>query len=95
MAIPFIYSIRSVRARWASNVVAVLGIAGVVAVFVAMLAMAKGFQATLVDSGSEGNAIVRRGGRAVGDGQHRHPGPVEGDFRRPRRGPRPGRELPW
>jgi putative ABC transport system permease protein len=62
MAIPLVYTIRSVRARWASNVVAVLGIAGVVAVFVAMLAMAKGFQATLVDSGSEGNAIVRRGG---------------------------------
>lgn len=62
MPVPLIYSVRSVRVRWASNLVAVLGIAGVVAVFVAMLAMAKGFQATLVDSGSEWNAIVRRGG---------------------------------
>lgn len=62
MTIPLIYSLRSVRVRWASNLVAVLGIAGVVGVFVAMLAMAKGFQKTLVDSGSPGNILVRRGG---------------------------------
>lgn len=62
MAIPLIYNIRSVRERWASSLVAVLGIAGVVGVFVAMLSMAKGFQLTLVDSGSPRNAIVRRGG---------------------------------
>ena len=42
--------------------VAILGIAGVVAVFVAMLSMAKGFQLTLVESGSLNNAMVRRGG---------------------------------
>jgi putative ABC transport system permease protein len=42
--------------------VAVLGITGVVVVFVAMLSMAKGFQLTLVESGSPGNAMVRRGG---------------------------------
>jgi putative ABC transport system permease protein len=34
----------------------------VVAVFVAMLSMAKGFQLTLVESGSLNNAMVRRGG---------------------------------
>jgi putative ABC transport system permease protein len=62
VAIPIIYNIRSVRVRWVSTSVAVFGIAGVVAVFVALLAMAKGFQATLVASGSPGNAIVRRGG---------------------------------
>jgi putative ABC transport system permease protein len=62
MPIPLIYNVRSVRARWASNLVAVLGIAGVVAVFVAMLAMARGFQRTLVDSGSPMNAIIMRGG---------------------------------
>lgn len=61
-AIPLIYNVRSVRARWRSNLVAVLGIAGVVAVFVAMLSMARGFQLTLVDSGSPSNAIVMRGG---------------------------------
>lgn len=62
MAIPLVYNVRSVRQRWSSAVVAVLGIAGTVGVFVAMLAMARGFQATLVSSGSERNAIVRRAG---------------------------------
>ncbi|MCX8044623.1 MAG: ABC transporter permease [Desulfobacterota bacterium] len=62
MAIPLIYNIRSVSVRWVSTSVAVFGIAGVVTVFVAMLAMAQGFQATLVASGSPLNAMVRRGG---------------------------------
>jgi putative ABC transport system permease protein len=62
MAIPLIYNIRSVRQRWTSSIVAVLGIAGTVGVFVAMLAMAKGFQATLVASGSPANAIIMRAG---------------------------------
>ena len=62
MALPLIYNVRSVRVRWASTAIAVLGIAGVVAVFVAMLSMARGFKATLVASVSPGNAIIRRGG---------------------------------
>ena len=62
MTIPVTYNLRSLRVRWASNLVAVLGIAGVVAVFVAMLSMARGFQRTLVESGSPSNAIVMRGG---------------------------------
>jgi|ERR1700730_1966512 putative ABC transport system permease protein len=62
MAIPIIYNFRSVRARWASAIVAVLGIAGTVGVFVAMLALARGFRATLVASGSAENAIIRRAG---------------------------------
>lgn len=62
MAIPIIYNIRSVRARWTSTIVAVLGIAGTVGVFVAMLSLAKGFQATLVSSGSPDNALIVRGG---------------------------------
>ena len=53
MAIPIIYNIRSVQARWSSSIVAVLGIAGTVGVFIAMLALARGFKATLVASGSE------------------------------------------
>ena len=61
-AIPFAYNVESVRARWASTIVAVLGIAGTVAVFVAMLAMARGFQATLATSGTPENVIVRRAG---------------------------------
>src|SRR6266404_2441367 len=62
MAIPIIYNLRSVRARWASAVVAVLGIAGTVGVFIAMLSLARGFQATLVSSGSADNALITRAG---------------------------------
>jgi len=62
LAIPIIYNVRSVRARWTSTIVAVLGIAGTVGVFVAMLSLAKGFQATLVSSGSPDNALIVRGG---------------------------------
>jgi putative ABC transport system permease protein len=62
MAIPVSYNLRSVTARWKAAVVSVIGIAGTVGVFVAMLAMAKGFQATLISSGSTSNAIIRRAG---------------------------------
>lgn len=62
MAIPIVYNIRSVKARWTSSIVAVLGIAGTVGVFVAMLSLARGFRATLVASGSPDNAIVMRAG---------------------------------
>jgi putative ABC transport system permease protein len=62
MAIPFVYNFRSVTARWTSSIVAVLGIAGTVGVFVAMLSLARGFRATLVASGSDDNAIVLRAG---------------------------------
>ena len=62
MAIPIVYNLRSVRARWTSAIVAVLGIAGTVGVFVAMLSLAHGFKATLVSSGSEDNAIIVRAG---------------------------------
>jgi putative ABC transport system permease protein len=62
MAIPIVYNFRSVKARWTSAIVAVLGIAGTVGVFVAMLSLARGFRATLVSSGSVDNAIVMRAG---------------------------------
>lgn len=62
MAIPVVYNIRSARERWLSSVVAVIGIAGTVGVFIAMLALARGFQATLVSSGLPENAIVQRAG---------------------------------
>jgi putative ABC transport system permease protein len=62
MAIPIIYNLRSVRARWVSAIVAVLGIAGTVGVFIAMLSLARGFRATLVASGSPDNALIRRAG---------------------------------
>jgi len=62
MAIPVVYNLRSVRARWLSALVAVFGIAGTVGVFVAVLSLARGFKATLVSSGSSGNAMVLRAG---------------------------------
>ena len=62
MPIPIIYNVRSVKARWTSAIVAVLGIAGTVGVFVAMLSLARGFKATLVASGSADNAIIMRAG---------------------------------
>jgi len=62
LALPLVYNLESVRSRWASTVVAVLGIAGSVGVFVAMLALARGFQAALVLAGSEENAMIRRAG---------------------------------
>ncbi|MGE5125193.1 MAG: ABC transporter permease [Betaproteobacteria bacterium] len=62
MPIPVAYNLRSARERWTSSVVAVLGIAGTVGVFVAMLALARGFKATVISSGLPQNAIVQRAG---------------------------------
>ena len=62
MPLPLVYNIRSVRERWTSSLVAIVGIAGAVGVFVAMLALARGFQATLVSSGQPDNVIVEQAG---------------------------------
>jgi putative ABC transport system permease protein len=62
MAIPIVYNLRSVRVRWVSAIVAVLGIAGTVGVFIAMLSLARGFQATMMSSGAPDNALIRRAG---------------------------------
>ena len=63
-SVPISYNFRSIRARWTSTIVAILGIAGTVGVFVAMLSLARGFKATLVASGSPDNALVMRAGSA-------------------------------
>lgn len=60
--IPVIYNLESLRERWTGSLVAVLGIAGTVAVFIATLSLANGFRATLVASGLEENAMIRRAG---------------------------------
>lgn len=62
MALPIVYNLRSVRERWSSSLVAIIGIAGTVSVFIAMLALARGFEATLVSSGQPQNAIVQQAG---------------------------------
>lgn len=54
--------IASLPQRWGASSVIVVGIAGVVGVLVAMLAMGEGFQATLDAAGNDETAIVLRGG---------------------------------
>ena len=54
--------IASLPQRWGASSVIIVGIAGVVGVLVAMLAMGEGFQATLNAAGNEETAIVLRGG---------------------------------
>jgi len=54
--------VSSLPGRWGGASVVVIGIGGVVAVLVSMLAMAAGFRATLNASGSDDTAIVLRGG---------------------------------
>lgn len=54
--------IGTLRQRLGSSSVIVIGIAGVVGVLVALLAMGQGFQATLQSGGRDDTAIVLRGG---------------------------------
>ena len=55
-------SLRNLPSRLGSSSVIVVGIGGVVGVLVALLAMAKGFEATMDRAGSPDRAIVMRGG---------------------------------
>ena len=52
----------SLPQRWGASSVIVIGIAGVVGVLVAMLAMGEGFQKTLNQTGNDDTAIILRGG---------------------------------
>ena len=58
-------SLRSVPERWGPSLVIIVGLAGVVAVFTALLAMAEGFQSTLKSTGREDIALVLRGGSSA------------------------------
>ena len=55
-------SIRTIRERLGSSAVAVVGIAGVVIVFVAVLSIAEGFSRTMQTAGAADRAIIMRGG---------------------------------
>ena len=55
-------NLKSIPERWAPSLVIVVGLAGVVAVFTALLAMAEGFQSTLKSTGRADVAMVLRGG---------------------------------
>lgn len=55
-------NLKSIPQRWAPSLVIVVGLAGVVAVFTALLAMANGFASTLEANGRTDAAIIMRGG---------------------------------
>jgi len=55
-------NLKSIPERWGASLVIVVGLAGVVAVFTALLAMAEGFQSTLKSAGRADVAMVLRGG---------------------------------
>lgn len=61
-SIPLKYNLRSVRARWRSSVATVAGIALVVAVFVMVMALARGLKATYSGTGEARNLLVIRKG---------------------------------
>lgn len=62
MAIPILYSVRSIAVRKGSSAMAVGGIALVVIVFVTLLSLAAGFQRVVESSGSPHSVIVLRKG---------------------------------
>ncbi len=62
MAIPLKYNLRNLRVRWRLTLATMLGIALVVAVFVMVMALARGLKATYVSTGDERNLLVLRRG---------------------------------
>ena len=58
MALPLYYNVRNVRVRWQLTLLAVCGIALVVAVFAVLMSMSAGFEAALRSTGRPDNAIV-------------------------------------
>ena len=57
-----VLNLRTIPARLSSSAVAIVGIAGVVVVFVSVLSIAAGFSAMMQGSGSSGRALVTRSG---------------------------------
>ena len=55
-------SVRTIPRRLSSSAVAVIGIAGVVIVFVAVLSIGEGFRAAMANAGSPSRALVMRSG---------------------------------
>lgn len=57
-----VFSLLGVRQRLGSSLVTIIGIAGVVVVFIGILSVASGFRKTLQSTGDPENVIVLRGG---------------------------------
>jgi len=64
MPLPLSYNVRNVRVRWQVTLLAISGIALVVAVFAVLMAMSEGFRAALRSTGRTDNAIVVQRGSA-------------------------------
>jgi putative ABC transport system permease protein len=64
MALPLYYNVRNVRVRWQVTLLAIGGIALVVAVFAVLMSMSEGFKAALRSTGRTDNAIVVQRGSA-------------------------------
>jgi putative ABC transport system permease protein len=58
VALPLYYNVRNVRVRWQLTLLAVFGIALVVAVFAVLMSMSAGFERALRSTGRPDNAIV-------------------------------------
>jgi putative ABC transport system permease protein len=58
VALPIRYNVRNIRVRWQVTILAIVGIALVVTVFVFLTAMSQGFQIALRASGRTDNAII-------------------------------------
>ena len=58
MALPIRYNIRNIQVRWQVTILAIVGIALVVTVFVFLTAMSQGFRIALRASGRTDNAII-------------------------------------
>ena len=58
-------NLQNLPARASASMVIVVGIAGVVAVLIALLSMAQGFEATLRGSGSPDTVVILRGGSST------------------------------
>src|SRR5438067_349611 len=62
MAIPISYNVRNVLQRPVSTLTTAVGVGLTVAIFIGALALAGGFQAALIESGSKDNALALRKG---------------------------------
>ena len=61
-SIPLSYNLRSLRVRWRLTLATVLGVALVVAVFIMVMALARGLKSTYVTTGDPRNLLVLRSG---------------------------------
>lgn len=62
VAVVTMSGLRAMPQRWGASLAALVGVAGVVAVMVAVLSIAEGFSATMRSTGSDDTVLIMRGG---------------------------------